>query len=165
MHVTIVQLTDKRNTRSRFTADEVFGDNQERFSGGVELHICDERWEDIKTVLDYLGAAAKSRTTGGKTWIEVDRNKAIDLFLRPFHAFLSQLDDLKNNDLRDFATGGHGIEHKLQTLNEAYHFDGIYVIGDGTYARPISDWLRYIIRDPEAPTRYYFQSTYSGDQD
>lgn len=164
MHVTIVQLTTKKDTRNRFTADEVFGANQCRFPDGVKPHTGYERQEDIKAVLDYLGAAAESRTTGGKTWITIDRNKAVDLFARPFNEFLKKLDDLKRNDLRDFATGGHEIECKLQALNAAYHFDGIYVMEEDAYATPISGWLRYIIRYPDVPTRYCFQATYDGDQ-
>lgn len=164
MHVTIVQLTNKGDTHNLFEADEVFDENQDRFPDGVTQHTGAARKEDIKTVLNYLGPAAKSRTTDGKTWITIDRNKAIDLFVRPFNEFLKKLDALRRNDLRDFATGGHEIECKLQALNEAYHFDGIYVMEEGAYAQPISDWLRYIIRYPDVPTRYCFQATYDGDQ-
>lgn len=164
MHVTIIQLTPEKDKFDNYDEGEVFAENQSKFESVDELTE-DERDDAINEVVAYLAGVATSGREDGKTWIEVDRSKAIELFRKPFLAYLGKIDALHYNDLRDFATGAHGIEGTLHGLNEAYHFDdGGYVLRYGARAVPISDWLRRIIRDPEEPTRYYAQAAYDAKQ-
>lgn len=163
MHVTIVQLTRDRESYVNFDADEVFAENEDSFDC-TEEHIDEDMDDDIDTLIEYLGEAATSGTDEGARWIEIDRDRAVDLFVKPFHSFLSRIEDLKRNNLMDFATGGHDIETRMFMLDKAYHFGGIYVIGEHPRACPISDWLRYVIDNIEAPTRYYIRATYDGHQ-
>ena len=163
MHVTIVQLTRDRESYMNFDADEVFAENEDTFDY-VDEHIDDDREDYINTLIEYLGNAATSGTDDGVRWIEIDRERAVGLFVEPFHSFLSCIEDLKRNDLKDFSTGVHDIETKMCMLDKAYHFGGIYVIGEHPRACPVSDWLRYVINDADAPTRYYIRATYDGHQ-
>lgn len=163
MHVTIVQLTPDRDRFLNFDADTLYDANDNKFDS-IEEHVDEERNDDIDSLIRYLGDAATSGEEDGVRWIDIDRKKAVGLFRRPFDRFLAALQTLHHNDLRDFATGKHEIEQKLDALNDNYHFDGIYVIGNYTHADPISDWLRHVIRYDDVPTRYYVRATYDGDQ-
>lgn len=167
MHVTIVQLTSKP-TNYRPSDDDVFGDNQDKFPDGVEKHKGKDSEEDVSDLIGWLGDAA---TTGvelvnGKKvrWIKIDRSNAIELFMPYFHNYLSIVGSMHNHDIRDFATGGHGLGEAIRRLNEAYNFDGFYIVGDCTYAQPISDWLRCLISTADVPTKWYVGATYDGDQ-
>lgn len=163
MHVTILHLSTEPKAPS-YSDDMVFEDNQDRFPDGVEEHTGADRARDVRTFLAYLGAAATTGKTKGVTWVDIDREKAIDVFRKPFAAFQSCVGDLHHHDIRDFATGGHGLGDAIRRLNDAYNFDGLYVLCDCDYAQPVSDWLRCIIGTPSVKTRYYIHETYDGDQ-
>lgn len=164
MHVTILQLTEEKDSWSNFDADEVFSCNESKFDR-VEEHTEGDRDDDVETLLHYLGDAVTTGVDDGVRWIKVDRNKAVDLFRKPFDRFLTVLQTLHHNDLHDFATGEHGITNKLYRLNEAYQFDDVYVIGGSdAAARPISEWLRCIIRCNDAQLQYYVRAAYDGHQ-
>lgn len=163
MHVTILHLSTEPKAPP-YSDDEVFGDNQDKFPDGVEKRTGADHREDVKTFLDYLGDAVKTGKTKGVTWIDIDREKAIDLFQKPFEDFLAHVSGLHNHDIRDFATGGHGLGDDIRRLNEAYDFDSFYICCDCLCAQPVSDWLRCIIGSASVQTRYYLHETYDGDQ-
>lgn len=163
MHVTILHLSTAPKAPS-YSDDEIFGDNQDRFPDGVEQHTGADHAEDVKLFLEYLGAAATTGKTKGVTWVNINREMAIDIFQKPFDEFLSCVGDLHHHDLRDFATGGHGLGDAIRRLSDAYNFDDLYICCDCTYAQPVSDWLRGIIGSTDVKTRYYIHETYDGDQ-
>lgn len=163
MHVTILHISTEPKAPS-YDDTDVAAENWDKFPDGVEEQTGKDRKRSIKSFLAYLGDSVTTGTKNGVTWIELDRDKAIDIFRKPFDSFLSCVNGLHHHDIRDFATGGHGLGEAIRNLNDAYNFDGFYLCCDCLYAQTVAEWLRCIIGNMSCKTRYYVHETYNGDK-
>lgn len=170
MHVTIAHLSSEKNGIEYYRdEDEVFGSNENFFPDGVEEHRDDARQDDIDEIVKWLGNAATYGTEEyeGKTlhWIEVDKNKAYDLFAVYWLDFCKELKRLYSMRIDDFTKAPSDMEHSIDRVKNLFHFDWLYILDNYGVATPVSDWLRYLRNDSEPDRqRFYIHATYDGDQ-
>ena len=171
MHVTILELSlDGKPSYSTYTEDDVFAQNEDKFPDGVTEHFGDDRREDIRTLVDWLGPAVVrhgTATEGGRDmeWFEVDTHRLEPLFKPYFDEMKDVAATLAGMTLKDFSSRSTKMSDAMYRIKQAYWFDGIYILETSGECTPISDWLRDI-QDGDLPSvrRYYVRSTYDGDQ-
>ena len=174
MHVTIVQLTDRKDDWIKNHVDEaeVFAENPGKFYDGVEEHHDEEFDNDVTEMCRLLGEAVACRgaeeVEGRRVlWVEIDPARTDSLFSEQRARFCGALAELNGTDGFDFMDGGSRIESALQRLRESYDFDWMYVIDETGHARTIAEWLRNLRREAkEKPgvRRFYAHASYDGYQ-
>lgn len=176
MHATIVQLTeDRHGWRNHIGEDDVFSDNQDRFYNGIEERTDSDFKEDAEQLYETLGDALAGHGTEKDVdrdviWVDIDVSKAGPLFKEPFSWFRKAVSRLAGVTEDMFIRDPHYVvEAAVDSVKDAYYFDGMYVLNENGYAAPISEWLRRLIRESEQEgagrvRRFYLHASYDGNQ-
>ena len=174
MHTVIAKLTESRDEKGHIREEDVFAKNTDRFPDGVTENRGDDFESDVDELCRSFGPALHERGTvdvGGKKvhWIDLDVNKAKELFNYYWNEFRSAAMELAGVTESGFTHGTFGVESAVQRLKEAYDFDWLYVLDEYGGATPVSSWLRELRRATTyhghgAIRRFFVHATYCGDR-